>query len=160
MSQVTESETNRNVEILKDAYARWNDSKAASESVEHWLSLIAEDVRWRSLADGSSGMEFTGECNCKAEVVQYFQVLGSQWELDHYNADEFIAQNDRVVMIGSCKWTHRQTGKTVETPKVDILRMKDGLIVDFYEFYDTAKALAGASGSFLDQTSLNQELEG
>ncbi len=143
MNQLAESEAKKNVEILKKAYALWNESKAAS--VEHWMELIAEDVSWRSLANGSPGMEFTGRCNCKTEVLEYFQVLGAQWELNEYNADEFIAENDRVVMIGSCQWTHRKTGKLVKTPKVDILRMKDGLIVDFYEFYDTAKALAGAN---------------
>ena len=35
-----------------------------------------------------------------------------------------------------------KTGKIVETPKVDIITMEDSKIVDFFELYDTAKALA------------------
>ena len=62
-----------------------------------------------------------------------------------YTADEFVAQGDRVVMLGSCEWKHRGTGKTVKTPKADVIRMRDGKIVDFMEFYDTAAAIAGAT---------------
>ena len=60
----------------------------------------------------------------------------------HYTVNEYIAQGDRVVAVGHCKWRHRKTGRDVETPKVDIITMKDSKMVDFYELYDTAKAIA------------------
>ena len=131
-----------NVRILREAYRLWNDSKA--DSVAHWFSLIADDVKWRSIADGAAGMEFTRPCNCKADVQRYFAELGERWEMTHYTVDEFIAQDDRVVMIGSCGWRSRSNGAVLDTPKADVFRMKDGKIVEFYEFYDTAKALAAA----------------
>jgi ketosteroid isomerase-like protein len=131
-----------NVEILRRAYALWNDSKA--NSVGHWLDLIADDVQWRSLADGATGMEFTGACNGKADVQRYFADLAGQWAMNHYTVYEFIAQGDRVVMIGSCGWRNKKTGAAVDTPKVDIIRMRDGRIVDFFELYDTGKTLAAA----------------
>lgn len=129
-----------NVKLLKKGYQLWNDSKA--ESVDYWMNLIADDVKWRSLADGAPGMEFTKVCNCKNDVVQYFQELGSRWEMIHYTVDEFIAQGDRVVMVGSCGWRSRETGREVDTPKVDIIRIRDSKIIEFQELYDTAKALA------------------
>jgi len=131
-----------NVQTLREAYQLWNDSKA--DSVGHWLELIADDVKWNSIADGAPGMEFTRACNCKADVQRYFADLGSQWEMIHYTVDEFIAQGDRVVMLGSCGWRGRRSGVVVETPKADIIRMKNSKIVEFYEFYDTAKTLAAA----------------
>ena len=36
---------------LKAAYQLWSDSKA--DSVAHWLDLVADDVQWRSIADGA-----------------------------------------------------------------------------------------------------------
>ena len=39
----------------------------------------------------------------------------------------------------------KRTGKEIETPKVDIMRLKDGKIVDFFEMYNTAKASAAAA---------------
>jgi ketosteroid isomerase-like protein len=89
-------------------------------------------------------MEFTRACRSKEEVQTYFQELGKDWELLSYNADEFIAQGDRVVMLGSCEWKHRATGKIAKSPKADVHRLRDGKVVDFMEFYDTAVALAAA----------------
>ena len=135
----------QNVEILRRGYALWNDTKA--NSVAHWLDLIADDVHWRSLADGATGMEFTGACACKADVQRYFANLADQWAMNYYSVDEFIAQGDRVVMIGRCGWRNKKTGATLDTPKVDIIKMRDSRIVDFFELYDTAKALAAARGA-------------
>ena len=49
----------QNVAILKDAYQRWHDTKAGS--VDHWLSLMTDDVQFRSLAAGAEAMAFTRE---------------------------------------------------------------------------------------------------
>jgi hypothetical protein len=50
MEPIMASETS-NVEILKQAYARWHDSKG--DSVDQWMSLVAEDIRFGSLAQGA-----------------------------------------------------------------------------------------------------------
>jgi uncharacterized protein len=134
-----------NLEILRRGYGLWNDTKA--NSVAHWLELIADDVKWRSIADGATGMAFTRACNTKADVQRYFAELGKQWEMNYYTVDEFIAQGDRVVMVGRCGWRNKKTGATLDTPKVDIIRMRDSRIVEFFELYDTAKALAAARGA-------------
>jgi ketosteroid isomerase-like protein len=48
-------------------------------------------------------------------------------------------------MQGVCSWTHKGTGKTCETPKVDIWRFRDGKAIEFYELFDTAAAFAAAT---------------
>ena len=131
----------QNVEILREAYRHWVESK--TESVDHWMDLFAEEFHFHSMAEGAAGLEFTGPCHCKQDLARYFEELSKQWESVYYRVDEFIAQNDRIVVIGSCSWKNKKTGKVIETPKVDIVRMKNGKIVDFWEIYDTAKSLAG-----------------
>ena len=37
--------------------------------------------------------------------------------------------------------TENDTGKIVETPKVDFWRFRDGKAVEFYEYYDTARVI-------------------
>ncbi len=44
--------------------------------------------------------------------------------------------------IGSTAWTNRQTGKSFDTPKVDLVRFHDGQIVEFFELYDTDQVMA------------------
>ncbi len=128
-----------NVAILKDAYDYWNENK--EKAFENWLNILSDDVHFRSLADGQRGVEFTRECNCKNDVLRYFKELSSEWEMIHYTVDEYIAQGDRVVAIGNCRWRYVKTGKEVETPKVDIITMTGGRIVEFFELYDTKKVI-------------------
>ncbi|MEM7225207.1 MAG: nuclear transport factor 2 family protein [Pseudomonadota bacterium] len=137
------SQEKDNVAILKDAYRRWHETRAAS--VDLWMDLMTDDIDFRSLAHGSQGMEFTKDCCSKDQVRDYFQGLTSDWEMIYYNADEFVAQDNRVVMIGSCSWRHRKNGNVIDTPKVDIFRMRDGKITAFFELYDTASVIAAAT---------------
>ena len=133
-----------NVEILRSLYEKWGDQTLEASN---WLDLLADDVQWRSIGDGAPGMEFSSASRGKNEVARYFEGLADDWEMLHYNVDEFVAQGDRVVVIGRCGWKSRNTGKTLDTPKVDIFRMRDGKVTEFYEFFDTAKALEAARGN-------------
>ena len=135
-----------NVALLRAAYALWNSDKAGPASIAHWMDLMAEPVAWRSLAAGAAGMEFTREAGSKATVRGYFDALVADWAMVRYDADEFVAQGDRVVMIGRCVWKHRKTGKVVDSPKCDVIRMRDGKIVEFMEYYDTQMAMAATVG--------------
>ena len=131
------------LERIRAAYQAWNDSKGAS--MQHWLDLMSPNVCFRSLAGGAPGLEFTTDCACSGDVERYFGALAKDWTMEHYTVDELIASGDRVVMLGRMAWTHKGTGRKVETPKADFLRMKNGKVVEFFEFYDTAKAIAAAT---------------
>lgn len=76
------------------------------------------------------------------EVGGYLKDLVRDWQMIYYEVDEFVAQGERVVMLGNCSWRHRATGKTIESPKADIIRLRHGKIIDFIEFFDTAKVVA------------------
>ena len=135
--------SNHNVEILKDAYARWNDSKGGS--VDHWMTLVADDIRFGSLAQGAPVMTFAKGYDSRDSLRGYFDGLLSDWEMIHYTVDEFVAQGDAVFMRGSTAWRNKRTGKAVETPKIDFWRFRDGKAVEYYEYYDTARVFAAAS---------------
>jgi len=132
-----------NVATLRDAYQRWHDSKAGS--ADHWLNLMTDDVQFHSLAAGAMEMQFTRPSCCKDDVKQYFVGLTSEWEMIYYRVDEYIAQGDRVVALGEVSFKHKKTGKTLRTPKADFHKFRDGKICEFFEFYDTANALATAT---------------
>lgn len=129
-----------NVDKLKPAYQAWNDSRGQGPAV--WLDLFADDVEMRSLADGASGMEFTSVRKGLAEAREFFAGVTKDWEMIYFSADDFITEGDRVVMIGRCSWRHRGTGKAVESPILHVWRFRDGKAVEFFECFDTARALA------------------
>src|SRR5256885_8182246 len=134
----------RNVEILKDAYARWHDTKGGS--ADHWLGLVAEDIRFGSLAQGPPVAKFATNYSSREALRGYFDGLLADWEMIHYTVDEFVAQGDAVFMRGSTAWRNKRTRKVVDTPKVDFWRFRDGKAVEFYEYYDTAGLIAAATG--------------
>jgi ketosteroid isomerase-like protein len=129
-----------NVEMLRQAYQLWNDTRGGS--VPSWLDLFAEDIAIHSLGGGKAGLEFGKSRHGKVEAGRYFAELGAAWEMVYFNAEEFIADGDRVVVLSRCAYRSRLTGKAAESPKADVFRFRDGKIVEVSEFFDTAAAVA------------------
>ncbi len=129
-----------NVAVLRKAYAGWSNSRGADTNC--WLSIIADDARLNSLADGAPGVRFTRPRSGRSEILDYLKALTTDWEMIFYRVDEYVAQGDCVVAVGSTSWQNKQTKKVFVTPKVDVWRMKDGKVVKFSEFYDTARLIA------------------
>lgn len=47
--------------------------------------------------------------------------------------------------LSQVSFKHKKTGKILNTPKADFHKFRDGKICEFFEFYDTAQALAVAT---------------
>src|SRR4029077_7171140 len=45
------------------------------------------------------------------QLAQYFAGIKRDWEMIEYVTEHFVAQGDRVVMLGRCSWRNRRTGK-------------------------------------------------
>ena len=132
------SDETQNVEILKQAYGRWSESRGSS--ADDWMKICADKIAFGSIAQGNaSGAKYLTSYHSKAELKDYFAGLARDWEMLEFVADQFVAQGDRVVMLGRCAWKYRKTGKVVWTPKADSWRFAGGKAVEFYEFYDTAQ---------------------
>ena len=131
-----------NVEILKEAYRQWHETRGAS--VDHFISIVDHNVSFGSVARGAAPMQFASQYDNREVLRGYFKGLLAEWSMNFYDVKQYIAQDDMVVMQGVCSWTHKATGKICETPKVDIWRFRDGKAVEFYEMFDTAAAFAAA----------------
>lgn len=139
------SDENQNVASLKAAYRLWHDTKAGS--VDYWLNLMTDDVKFRSIAEGAKTMEFTRTSSCKDDVKGYFAGLSADWEMIYYRIDEYIAEGNRVVALGHVSFKNKHTGKILETPKADFHKFRNGKICEFFEFYDTAQAIDKATAN-------------
>ena len=125
---------------LRNAYRMWAESKGTS--VDSWLELMADDIDYGSLADPAPEIEFSTGGKSKEDLRGYFRALAEAWEMVDCKADRFVVDGDTVVVIGSCEWRFKGTGKTVATPKVDIWTWRNGKAVRYFELYDTARAIA------------------
>ena len=136
------SNENANVAILKHAYARWHETKGGSE--DEFFAFLDDNISFGSIPRGQEPLAFAKQYNSKQALRSYFDSLLSEWSMVHYTIDDYIAQGDTVAARGSCAWTNKKTGKTVDTPKVDIWRFKDGKATEFFEYFDTAQVMAAA----------------
>lgn len=133
-----------NSETLKACYAKWHESKGGS--LDDWMAILDDEIDFRSLAMGEpENIGFTAPCKCPKEVRGYLEGLVNEWDMVHYTVDEMVEQGDTICVIGSTAWTNKATGKTMETPKVDVWRFRDGRACGFFEYYDTAKLIEGAT---------------
>lgn len=137
------SAENPNLTVLRKLYEGWHETKGGN--VEDVIALMDEEVQLSSLANGAQGAEFTQQCSCLADVRKYFEGLLNNWTMLHYHVVEFIADGDRVVVVCHTAWNNNDTGKSCETPKVDIWRFENGRATSLSEYYDTAALFAAAT---------------
>lgn len=132
-----------NAEMLRTAFAQWNECKGTDLTI--WDQYTTDDLRMCSLGGGHYGLNFSCARNGRAQMHAYLKDLTYAFEMQHWTLHDTIAQDDRVVGIGSTAWTHKATGKRAETPIVVICRFRDGLVCEYEEFYDTAAVAAAVS---------------
>ena len=138
--QANISDEANNVAVLKKAYRRWNDSRGGS--VDHWMSICAENIAFGSLSQGAEPrVAYLTGYNARDELGRYFEGLARDWEMIEYKVNHLVAQQDRVVMLGHCSWRNKHTGKVVSTPKADSWRFANGKAVEV----DTAQVHAAAA---------------
>ncbi len=133
------SDEARNVATLTEAYRRSSDSKGAS--ADHWISICDDNIRFGSIAEPLTVVAYMASYRSRDELGQYFAGITRDWEMLEYRVDHFVAQGDRVVMLGHCSWRAKGSGQVVSTPKADSWRFADGKAVEFYEFFDTAQVM-------------------
>ena len=144
------SDEERNVALLKQAYKSWGDTLGAS--VDQWMTICSENIQFGSLAQAPAGAQYFTEYGSRDALKEYFAGLERDWQMIEYAAEHFVAQGDRVVMLGHCKWRHRTQDVEVDTPKADSWRIVNGKAVEFFEYYDTAKVLSAVCGKTPQQT--------
>ena len=130
------------VALIKGIYKRWSETKGGN--VDEILNTLADDVVWRSIANGLHGLNFAKEPLTKPNVRSYFESLGKDWELVFFDVERIIAQSNTVVVVAECSFRHRRTGKSFMSPKVDIWDFRRGKVVGFFEYFDTASAIRSA----------------
>ena len=133
----------RNVELLRKAYGVWSESRGGRS--DHWLEICADQIAFGSLAQGPAAAPYMTAFQRRDELKEYFAGLSRDWEMMEFVVEHFVAQGDRVVMLGRCAWKFRKTDKVVWTQKADSWRLVDGKAVEFFEFYDTAQVLAAVA---------------
>lgn len=87
--------------------------------------------------------DLPGDFKGVAGVQKFFEKLGGAVEILKFEPVEFIEAGDKVVVLGHERGKGRASGKTYETEWAHVYHVKDGKVVRFHEFMDSA-AIAAA----------------
>ena len=137
-----------NLAVLEGVYARWHSTRGGN--VDEILDMFAEEIEMHSALGPEVPAPVAGTHIRREQAAEYFEGLLRDWEMIFYKVDRFIVgeRGDEIVMVGSCGWRNKATGREVDMPKIDIHTFRNGKVVRFQESYDTlgfARALGAAA---------------
>lgn len=120
-----------NVNLIKKTYASFS-----AGDVPAILANIDANAEW--INHGPASVPYFGSWSGHGEVVNFFQAMGSSTAGGKVSADTFIAQDDRVVTTGRFTATVRETGTPIDTPIAHVFTVRNGKIVRWEGFSDSA----------------------
>ena len=75
----------------------------------------------------------------QAVLAGVFARLGSQWSSFAVVPDEILGSGDSVISLGRYRGTYRTTGARVDAQFVHVFKFRDGKVVKFQQYTDTAQ---------------------
>jgi len=126
----------KNVQIVKDFFAAIGGSDR-----QGLLALCAEDIEW--IIPGED-WPLAGTHRGHAGLADLLQKASETVETSFPEPPEFVAQGDRVLVVGFARGRIFATNRTFEDDWVFAITVRNGKVTNIREYIDT-QALARAS---------------
>ena len=123
-----------NTATVQELYAAF-----ARGDVPAILGKLGDDVVWES--EGPAAVSFSGIRHGKTEAAGFFQGLDADYRDHQLTIAEYVASGDTVMTIGRYTARARATGKKVDTPIAHYWKFRDGIVVRYVGFSNTAAGL-------------------
>ncbi len=122
-----------NTKLAERLYETFN-----SGDVEGFLNTLSEDASWNSPDMENVPLEttFTGRDN----IGKFLTEINEYEEFLKIQPNEYIAQGDKVVVLGDLSVRSKITNKQYDSGFVHIIEVKDGKAISFLEYFDNAAA--------------------
>jgi ketosteroid isomerase-like protein len=124
-----------NVGVVRRAYENFKSGNIAGI-----LDSVTDDVDWR--LPEITGASFGGQRKGRDAVGGFFSNLADEQDSVSFEPREFVAQGDKVVALGSYNWRVKQNGREYGGEWAHVFTVRDGRIVGFHEYMDSAQAEA------------------
>jgi uncharacterized protein len=128
--------TEKNVQTVKDFFAAIGRGDR-----EGLLALVAEDIEW--IIPGTD-WPLAGTHRGHVGVAEVLQKASDEVETTYPEPPEFVAQGDRVVVVGVATGKIKSTNKPFKDDWVFDIIVRNGKLTKIREYIDT-QALARAS---------------
>jgi ketosteroid isomerase-like protein len=120
-----------NIQLVQQAY---QNIKAGD--MQTFLGLLAADVQWQ--LPEMENVPFAGQWQGREGVRQFFGIVDNVQDIVEFELKEFIAQGDRVVVLGYFSMRIKSTGKNANSDWAHVWTINDDQVTHFREYVDTA----------------------
>jgi uncharacterized protein len=134
-----------NVQIVKDAYAAFGRG-----DIQGLLALFDEDIEW--IIPGE-GLPVSGTYRGLAEAAGFIQKIPEMLEISFLDLREFMAEGNRVLVVGFTRGRVKATSRTFEGHWIMAFTVWNGKVTNAREYIDT---LALARGFEVAAASLRE----
>jgi ketosteroid isomerase-like protein len=125
----------QNVEIVRRGYEAFGRG-----DLDTLLSLFDENIEWTT--PGPPELPTAGTRRGPQQVAEFFRLLDDVFEIQRFDPKTFISEGDRVVVLGDDTSRIKATGKVLDAQWAHVFTLKDGKVVSFLEYIDTAAVVA------------------
>jgi uncharacterized protein len=123
----------QNIDLIKKPYEAFGKG-----DIDTIIDHLDGQLVWRF--DAPSVIPYAGEHDTPNKVREgFFRPLANTQREYALRTDEFIAQDDKVIMVGGYGATVTATGKSFDLPLVHVWTIQNGKVKRFVNFTDTAK---------------------
>ena len=119
----------KNVQVVKDFFAA-----IGSGDKQRVLALVTEDIEW--IVPGE-GWLLAGAHRGHAGLADVLKKASEEIEMKYPKPPEFVAQGDRVLVIGVATGKIKATNKTFEDHCVFDITVRNGKLTNIREYIDT-----------------------
>jgi ketosteroid isomerase-like protein len=122
-----------NIAFVQSLYAAFGrgDIKAV-------IAGLAADVDW--IVNGRrKDYPTLGSWKGQEGVQKFFEGVAEHQEAVEFTPREFFAADDRVCVLGHYAWKIRKTGRSAASDWAHVFTVRNGKVVKFREFTDTAQ---------------------
>jgi uncharacterized protein len=126
---------NQNIDLVKKLYGAFGKG-----DIDTIIDHLAGQLVWRF--DAPSVIPYAGGLDTPNQVKERFFGPLATTQKDHsLRTDEFIAQDDNVIMIGRYGATVIATGKHFDLPLLHVWTIQNGQVKRFLNFTDSASVV-------------------
>jgi ketosteroid isomerase-like protein len=124
-----------NLEIMKEAYAAFGRGDIPAV-------LSVEDPNIELEIAGPKDIPWSGSFRGHEGAKRYFAAIATEAEFETFEPQTFLAQGDKVVVLGFERVRSKRTGRSYENHWVHAFTLANGKINKFREYCDTATVAA------------------
>jgi ketosteroid isomerase-like protein len=125
-----------NIRLVQEGYRLF-----LSGDIDNLLKIHTRDSAF--IFHGTSYLNpFTDTFRGDEELRQFFQTVSESLDFELYELDEFIAQGDKVIVLGHDKSRTKDTGKTIVEERVHVFTVQDGKVLRLDSYGEVNKMMA------------------